>query len=134
MRRTATFCFFALVAACATVPTAMSGIPGTYDLVSLGSQDLPTAGIQRLWMILTPQGTWEMHEEPGTRFGGTRGLYAMGDTLDACYRLSLWPESDPGARASMDFCPEETESIAYLVPAWLEDLTLDGPMVFRKRR
>lgn len=133
MRAVATFFVLALLGACAMQQATLPGIPGTYDLVSFGGQAMPTQQISRLWMVMTPQGTWEMYEEPGTVFGGTRGIYAMGDTLDTCFSLSFWPESNPGARVPMQVCPQEENGVAYLTPSWLRSVTLDGPMVFKKR-
>ena len=134
MRVVTSLSVITLLTACAVAPTAMVDIRGTYDLVSLGSQPVPTSEVSRLWMEVTTQGTWEMFEEPGARFGGTRGIYATGDTLDACYRFTLWPESYPGSKASMDVCPGEPDWLAYVDPAWLPELNLDGPMVFRRRK
>jgi hypothetical protein len=95
---------------------------------------MPTPSIHRLWIEISPQGTWQMFEEPGTRFGGTRGLFAMGDTLEACFTFNMWPERDPRARGAMEFCPQDADSLVYLNPAWIGNLDLDGPMVFKRRR
>lgn len=134
MKTLATVLVFVALLACATSRGVIHNLAGTYDLVSLGSQPIPSADIARLWIEITPQGTWQMFEEPGARFGGTRGLFAMGDTIDSCFTFNMWPETDPRARGAMEFCPQETDSLVYLNPAWVRDLNLDGPLVFKRRR
>ena len=134
MKAVATFLVLFLLAACGTLHPAMPGFLGTYDLVSFGTRPVPNPEVGRLWMEVSSQGTWEMFEEPRTRFGGTRGVYVVADTVEGCVRVNMWTEVSAGARAPMQFCPEEGGFFAYLNPLWLRDLSLDGSMTFKKRQ